>query len=49
MHMLILVKPQGPNPKEHPGLFLAQNNPSNLMAKILLMIDFFMEKKPIAS
>jgi hypothetical protein len=32
---------QSPNPKEHPTLFLAQNNPFNLTAKILLMFDSF--------
>jgi hypothetical protein len=30
--------------KEHPTLFLAQYNPSNLTAKILSMFDFFMKK-----
>jgi hypothetical protein len=45
-----MVKPQKAKPKvhrkkEHPILFPAQNNPSNLMAKILSMFDFFMEKK----
>ena len=36
-----------PNPKERPTFFLAQNNPSNLTAKILSMIFFifFNEKK----
>jgi hypothetical protein len=36
---------QSPNPKEHPTLFLAQNNPSNPTAKILLRIDFLMKKE----
>jgi hypothetical protein len=31
--------------KEHPTLFPTQNNPSNLTAKILSMIDFFYEKE----
>ena len=31
--------------KEHPTLFLVQNNPSNLTAKILSMIGFYEEKK----
>jgi hypothetical protein len=35
---------QSPNPNEHPALFLAQNNPSNLMAMILSMIDFLIKK-----
>jgi hypothetical protein len=39
---------ESPNPKEHPTLFLAQNNPSNLTAKILSMIDF-LQKEPMAS
>jgi hypothetical protein len=30
--------------EEHPTLFLAQNNPYNLMAEILPMFDFFCEK-----
>jgi hypothetical protein len=35
---------QSPNSKEHATLFLAQNNPSNLMAKILSMIDYLMKR-----
>ena len=35
---------QSPNPKEHSTWFLAQNNPSNLTANILSMIEFFMKR-----
>jgi hypothetical protein len=39
---------QRPSPKSKPKgastLFLVQNNPSNLMAKILLMIDFLLKR-----
>jgi hypothetical protein len=35
---------QSPNSNEHATLFLAQNNPSNLTAKILSMIDYLMKK-----
>jgi hypothetical protein len=38
------VKPQAQRKKEHPTLFIAQNNPSNLMTKILSMNDFSMKK-----
>ena len=38
------AKPKGPNSKEHPTLFLAQNNPSYLTAKVLSMIGFIMKK-----
>jgi len=40
---------QKPNPKENPTFFLAQNNPSDLTAKILSMIDFLIKKTPKAS
>ena len=36
---------QSPNPKEHPTLFLAQNDPCNLTAKILSMVNFIRSKK----
>jgi hypothetical protein len=36
------VKPPKAKPEVH--FFLAQNNPSNLTANILLMIDFSMKK-----
>jgi len=39
------AKPKNPNSKEHATLLFAQNNPSNLTAKILSMIDYFNEKK----
>jgi hypothetical protein len=35
--------------KEHPTLFPTQNNPSNLTAKILLMIDLFYGKKKLTA
>jgi hypothetical protein len=38
------AKPKSPNSKEHATLLLAQNNPSNLTAKILSMIDYYNEK-----
>ena len=46
-HCFLVVKgqTQSPNSKEHATLFLAQNNPSNLTAKILSMTDYFNEKK----
>jgi hypothetical protein len=48
------VKPPNAKPKvqrmrEHPTFFLAQNNPSNLTAKILSMIDSFDINKSVAS
>jgi hypothetical protein len=39
------AKPKFLRKKEHPTLSLAQYNASNLTAKILSMIDFFMKKK----
>jgi hypothetical protein len=38
------AKPKVQRKKEHPTVFLAQNNPSNLTAKILSMIHFLMKK-----
>jgi hypothetical protein len=35
---------QSPNSKEHATLFLAQNNPTHLTAKILSIIDYLMKK-----
>jgi hypothetical protein len=39
------VKPKVQSEKEHPALFLAQNNPSNLTAMILLVFQTFAEIK----
>jgi hypothetical protein len=38
------LQTQTPNSMEHPTLFFAQNNPSNLTTKILPMIDFLIKK-----
>jgi hypothetical protein len=43
------AKPQVQRKNEHPTLFPAQNNPNNLMVKILSVFYFFKKKKPMAS
>jgi hypothetical protein len=39
------AKPKVQRKKEHPTLFAAQNSSSNIMAKILLVFDFFNEEE----